>query len=239
MKHPALLIVVSVAVTIIVGVAFDVNVTAQSCCSTGCIDPCTAACIACNQDVNSCGSPIIVDVRGDGFSLTNTQDGVDFDFFGVGKKNRIAWTARNSGNAFLVLDRNHNGRIDDATELFGNFTPQPPSANRNGFAALAVFDRPQNGGNGDGVIDASDAEYSQLRLWVDANHNGISEPDELFTLSHFGVRSISLDYKLSERVDEFGNRFRYRSTVQRGSGSDVDRVIYDVFLVIKPLQPTT
>ncbi|MBZ5725713.1 MAG: hypothetical protein LAP87_12030 [Acidobacteriia bacterium] len=177
-------------------------------------------------------SPIVVDLSGRGFSLTSAENGVDFDFFGNGKLTRISWIAQNSPNGWLVLDRSHNGIIDNAKEMFGNLTEQPESRNPNGFLALAVFDRPENGGNGDGIIDARDSVYASLRIWVDSNHNGVSEPGELFTLQELDILSISLDYKLSMRVDEFGNQFRYRSTIQGTAHSRIDRQIYDVFLVV-------
>ena len=112
--------------------------------------------------------------------------------------------------------------------LFGNITPQPTSAHPNGFLALAQYDA-----NGDGVIDASDPVYSQLRLWIDANHDGISQPEELHTLAEMGVYSISLGYALSMRTDEFGNVFRYKAKVNAGQSgaSDVGKKAYDVFFV--------
>lgn len=179
-------------------------------------------------------SPIILDLSGHGFHLTDARHGVRFDITGDAHPVQIAWTVEGTENAFLALDRNGNGVIDDGTELFGNFTPQPPSAHRNGFAALAVYDKPQNGGNGDGVLDARDQIFSSLRLWIDANHDGICQPEELFTLPAKGVDSISLNYRMSMRRDQFGNLFRYRARVNpddpRGTEEEVGRVAYDVFL---------
>ncbi|HVN20886.1 MAG TPA: hypothetical protein VMU05_19015 [Dongiaceae bacterium] len=140
----------------------------------------------------------------------------------------MAWTEQGSTNAFLFLDRNGNGVVDDGTELFGNFTPQPPSQQPNGYNALAVYDLPENGGNNDGVIDRNDAIFSQLRLWIDSNHDGVSQPEEIFTLPQLEVHKVSLLYRYSYRRDRFGNQFRYRTRID----DDGARVCYDVFFVM-------
>lgn len=122
-----------------------------------------------------CPSPIILDLNGRGFDLTNAACGVLFDITGSGNPVQVAWTALGADNAFLALP-GPDGMVHNGKQLFGNYTPQPPSDDPNGFLALAVYDQPVNGGNGDGIIDAHDAIWPSLRLWIDTNHDGISLP---------------------------------------------------------------
>lgn len=191
-----------------------------------------------NSGGNCCCSfastPVLIDVAGNGFSLTDANGGVDFDINGDGIKEKLAWTIAGSDDAWLVLDHSKNGTIDNGRELFGNYSPQlrpPAGASANGFLALAEYDKTVNGGNADGVLTQRDAVFSRLRLWQDANHNGIAENAELRTLNLVGINTLELDYKESKRVDEHGNQFRYRAKVRDDHGQQMSRWAWDVFLV--------
>ena len=177
-------------------------------------------------------SPILIDVAGNGLSLTSAAEGVAFDLTGDGQTERLGWTRAGSDDSFLFLDRDGNGEVDSGRELFGNFTDQPEPAageERNGFLALAVFDGAEKGGNSDGVIDASDAVYSRLRLWRDTNHDGRSQAEEVVGLEEAGVWRIELRYREGRRRDGQGNEYRYRAKVE-GAGR-LGRWAWDVFFV--------
>lgn len=184
-----------------------------------------------------CADPIIVDPRRDGFRLTSARDGVFFDVDADGVAEKIAWTAADSDDAFLALDRNGNGRIDDGSELFGNHTPVAPNAREtasNGFDALRFTEGSAYGGTSvpyDDVIDVNDAVHARLLLWRDANHNGISEADELTLASNAGLVSIATNYRTSRRRDQFGNEFLLRAKIHWVDGRA--HYAYDVWLQIE------
>ena len=193
-------------------------------CKSCCVDPSGY----CNYS-----SPILIDVDGNGFALTDNAGGVYFDVDSNGTPEKLAWTAIGSDDVWLVLDRDGNGTIDNGTELFGDRSPQPQpplGEQRNGFLALAVFDKFEDGGNSDGYITKKDFIFENLRLWKDSNHNGFSEPEELFTLPELGVTALRLDYKMSKKTDEHGNQFRWRAKVDGAKKTRLGRWAWDVIL---------
>ena len=82
-----------------------------------------------------------------------------------------------------------------------------------------------------GVIDSRDAVFTRLRLWRDANHDGVSEAGELHTLPGLGLAALDLKYRESKREDEHGNQFRYRAKVAGAQGAQAGRWEWDVVLV--------
>ena len=162
--------------------------------------------------------------------------GVNFDLDVDGVAEQTAWTDPTSDLAFLAIDRNSNGIIDNGTELLGNRTVADAN---DGFTALQRLNMELNGGIEVLVIDQTQPLYERLLLWKDANHNGLSEPNEVHHAADTFI-SFSLDYRIHARRDEHGNVFRFRSTANvrpgspRGnSNSPIERTItiYDVVFV--------
>lgn len=173
-------------------------------------------------------TPLLLNLAGRSFELSGPRPAVAFDIDADGVADWISWTRADADEAFLALDRNGNGLIDDGTELFGAATEQPASADPNGYLALAVFDDAEHEGNGDGAITAADAVYVDLLLWIDADRNGISEPWELRALAEEGVAEIGLYYRSDGRRDRWGNRFRWngRASTESGRSLQTSDVIF-------------
>jgi len=155
------------------------------------------------------GSPLVLDLGGDGIEPTSPAAGVSFDLLGVGAL-RTSWVR--GDDALLAFDRNRNGQIDSGLELFGEATP---GGRGDGFQALATLDS-----NRDGVVDARDAGFAQLRLWLDRNGDGVSQPDELVPLATRGVRSLHVSSTLEPAaVDRWGNDLRQQGSFTHADGS--------------------
>lgn len=158
-------------------------------------------------------SPILLDLDRNQFHLSGGP--VLFDIDADGQLETITWVAPGTQDAFLFLDRNANGVVDDGSELFGNATLLISGEQaQHGYEALVEFDLVENGGNQDGIIDAADLVFSNLGVWIDSNANGIHEGLESQSLAEANVLSVGVEYRESRRTDSHGNEFRYL-----GSGS--------------------
>ncbi|HEV7507994.1 MAG TPA: hypothetical protein VGS07_24130 [Thermoanaerobaculia bacterium] len=167
--------------------------------------------------------PVLLDLGLDGFHLSGPDPAVRFDIDADGTQDNIAWTRAGGDDAFLCMDRNHNGKIEDGTELFGFATPllsgQPAKI---GYLALAELDKGEAGGNGDGKVDVNDKGFRALCVWVDRNRDDISQPGEIYSLGQVNVMALYYTFSTIHLVDPFGNLFRYVSHVDmRGPGGSV------------------
>jgi hypothetical protein len=177
------------------------------------------------EAIGAASSPLVLDLDGDGLELSPLDgSGIHFDHDVNQYAELTGWVSPDDG--FLVYDRNANGTIDDGTEVFGDNTPINGGTETaaDGFAALAEFDT-----NANGVIDASDTQYSDLRVWRDLNQDGLSTTDELKTLSDHNIVSIDLNAQSSSQTIN-GHSVPLVSTFTRSDGSSGD--IGDVFFEV-------
>jgi hypothetical protein len=132
-------------------------------------------------------SPIVLDLDGNGIQTVGVHNGVSFDITGSGHAIQTGWVAGKDG--MLVRDLNHDGIINNGGELFGTATILSSGAHaKNGFEALQAMDT-----NHDGVINMSDADFKALQIWVDSNHDGISQASELHSLQSLGITQLNLN----------------------------------------------
>ena len=156
--------------------------------------------------------PLIIDLGQDGFHMRSNRF-IHYDYDGQGIPTITQWVAPNGNEAFIFLDLNHNGLVDNGTELFGDTMLMlgTGQAAMHGFEALAQYNNAVNGGNDDNNINYADAIWPHLKLWLDSDANGISTPDEIMSLYEANVSSISLQTKQSHRRDSNGNLFPFWS----------------------------
>jgi Ca2+-binding RTX toxin-like protein len=147
-------------------------------------------------------SPIVLDLDRDGIETMALTDGAYFDLDKNGFAEMTGWASSDDG--ILALDKDNDGTIDDGGEVFGNNTLLANGQKAaNGFQALTQYDT-----NTDGKIDSDDAVFSQLKVWQDMDGDGYSTPDELFSLSELGIKSINTGYADSTFVDANGNEHK-------------------------------
>ena len=127
--------------------------------------------------------PLVVDLDGQGIRF-NGQIRLPFDLSIDGRQDQIPLLE--AGSAYLALDRNGNGVIDDGSELFG------PSTG-NGFAELARYDD-----DGNGWIDAGDVVWSQLWLWRPAVNGVEMQPLAGSGIAAIGLQSLSTPFTLRD-----------------------------------------
>jgi hypothetical protein len=151
------------------------------------------------------GTPLILDLGGDGIHTTSIDQGVTFDLMATGTRVPTGWVG--AGDGLLVRDLNHNNLIDSGAELFGDSSRLPDGTKAlDGFQALAALDSDHNG-----LIDANDTGFNELQVWQDVNQDGISQADELHTLAELSIKSISLGFNPVSQ-DDAGNWIGLEST---------------------------
>ena len=164
--------------------------------------------------------PLILDLDGDGIHTVSINDGITFDHDGDGVKENSGWVSSTDG--LLVRDINNDGLITSGSELFGDNTALSSGSNpaADGYEALADLDS-----NHDNVINSLDDKFSELKVWIDADQDGITDSGELKSLAELGITELSLDYK-EVTLDEFGNQIIKQSSFVQNSEtktlSDVD-----------------
>lgn len=178
------------------------------------------------QNASTIPSPVVLDLDGDGVETSSLTVGALFDHAADGFAERTGWI--NGDDGLLVRDLNGNGAIDSGLELFGSETQLANGSKAgNGFEALEELDT-----NSDGVIDANDAAFSELRIWKDANGDGQTDAGELLTLGEAGIQSINVNYTNSGFIDPQGNAHK-----QIGSYTTTDgqtRTAADVWVKTDP-----
>jgi Ca2+-binding RTX toxin-like protein len=164
--------------------------------------------------VKSTSDPVILDLNGDGIEISTLEKGVNFDLDKNGFAEKIQWV--NGKDGILCRDLNGNGKIDNGGEVFGDqVVMSNKQISKNGYEALLDLD-----GNKDFVLDSNDAAFSTLRMWVDANSNGITDSGELKELSKLNITSLKLNtsivddsmpgvikQKIGYYEDKDGNKF--------------------------------
>ncbi|XXQ67820.1 calcium-binding protein [Neisseriaceae bacterium B1] len=159
--------------------------------------------------------PITLDLNGDGIQTIAAAgfSGSLFDHNNDGIRTATGWV--NAEDGLLVRDLNGNGIIDNGGELFGDNTALADGSKAaHGFVALAQLDS-----NNDGKVDALDSAFNELKVWIDANSDGISQASELRTLMDLDIQSLDVAYKDVNQNLGNGNAIRQLGSYTKTDGS--------------------
>jgi len=150
--------------------------------------------------------------------LTSAQAGVKFDIDGDGDLEQVAWTEPNAMVALLALDVNGDGSITSGKELFGSH--MVPEAGNGPNALLHVSDA--SGAAPSGAVSQGHPLYERILLWVDRNHDGVSEPGELRFAKEV-LTAIGMGFVRESRQDEHGNRATFKGWAEVRTGDSEQR----------------
>ena len=145
--------------------------------------------------------PLVFDLGGDGITTVSLEESnAFFDLDNNGFAEKTSWVGAKEG--LLAYDKNGDGVINGGNELFGDRTLMKDGKTlaSSGFAALTEYDD-----NKDGKIDSNDVIYALLRIWQDADGDGIASAGELRRLVDLGIVSIGLSYSNTGVTDSANN----------------------------------
>ncbi|WNF16728.1 FG-GAP-like repeat-containing protein [Microcystis aeruginosa] len=163
--------------------------------------------------------PLVIDLEGNGLDVSNVKNSsIFFDIDADGYAENTAWTT----DGILTLDLNRDGKINNITEIFSERYNNGTAPS--GLAALATLDSNHNG-----IISATDTQFNQILVWQDLNQDGISQANELKTLTQHGITSINLNGLPTETIQD-GNIIRTRSLFNRNDGT-IGQIADVAFLV--------
>jgi Ca2+-binding RTX toxin-like protein len=153
------------------------------------------------------GAPVLLDVDGNGLTITDSATSNLFlDIGGDGYKRRAAWVG--AGDGVLMIDADGDGKISERKEIV--FTDWDPSADTDMQALRQVFDT-----NGNGLLDAGDARWSEFKVMVTNADGTITQR----TLAELGIQSINLAVDETKIAFDGGSSIDGQTTFTRTNGT--------------------
>ena len=165
---------------------------------------------------NTIDCPLVLDLNGDGIHTTGLDRAVSFfDMNDDGLGDPTGWLLETSEDALLWMDLDNND-VASPREIFGSHMLLPAGGVAfNGFQALEVWDYAELGGDDDGVITKRDEVWKSLRLWIDRNHDGFSQPEEIERLGDRKIEELHLGREHVHIPFPDGNSLMLKGTYTR------------------------